>query len=162
MEHDLYKTPQSSPADPKLMASGQEQYTYAGFWIRFGAAFIDGLLIVAITLPLMISIYGSEYLESEKFFHGKWDLVINYILPAVVVITFWVSKSATPGKMLCKLKIINVNTGEKPSTGQFIVRYFGYFLSAIPLLLGYVWAAFDERKQGWHDKVAGAAVVNIE
>ena len=49
--------------------------------------------------------------------------------------------------------------GAKPSTGQLIGRYFGYYVSTIPLFLGFVWVAFDPRKQGWHDKLAGTVVV---
>ncbi len=44
-------------------------------------------------------------------------------------------------------------------TVWFWVKYLGYYLSAIPLLLGFVWVAFDKRKQGFHDKLAGTFVV---
>ena len=50
-------------------------------------------------------------------------------------------------------------TGEKPTMKQWILRYIGYFVSIVPLGLGYVWVAFDKRKQGWHDKLAGTVVV---
>ncbi|MGZ8994756.1 MAG: RDD family protein, partial [Burkholderiaceae bacterium] len=43
--------------------------------------------------------------------------------------------------------------------GQSIGRYFGYYVSTIPLLIGLIWVAFDSRKQGWHDKLAGTVVV---
>ena len=49
-------------------------------------------------------------------------------------------------------------TGGPLSVGQSIGRYFGYYVSTIPLLLGLIWVAFDSRKQGWHDKLAGTVV----
>lgn len=132
---------------------------YAGFWVRTGAAIIDSILLLIIISPLLTAIYGTEYWVSESFIHGTWDVVINYILPAVAVILFWAYKSATPGKMLLKLTIVDAETGGKPSTGQFIGRYFAYFVSIIPLFLGFIWVGIDKRKQGWHDKLAGTVVI---
>ena len=53
----------------------------------------------------------------------------------------------------------DAKTGGKPSTGQFIGRYLCYYLSSLLLGLGFIWVAFDSRKQGWHDKLAGTLVV---
>jgi uncharacterized RDD family membrane protein YckC len=61
--------------------------------------------------------------------------------------------------MVVGAKIISAKTGEKPTTGQFVGRYFGYILSALPLFLGFLWAAWDPKKQTWHDKLAGTYVV---
>ena len=72
---------------------------------------------------------------------------------------FWIYKSATPGKMITKLVIVDAKTGGKPTTGQFLLRYLGYYVSTVPLGLGLIWVAFDQRKQGWHDKIAGTLVV---
>ena len=132
---------------------------YAGFWIRTGAAIIDTILMLIIILPILTAIYGTNYWVSESFIQGFWDVLFNYILPAIIVIIFWVYKSATPGKMATKLTIVDAKTGCKPSTGQFIGRYLGYFVSTIPFFLGIIWVAFDRRKQGWHDKLAGTVVI---
>jgi len=77
----------------------------------------------------------------------------------MAVITFWLMKQATPGKMAVSARIVDAATGNPASTGQLIGRYFGYFVSFIPLGLGILWVAFDKRKQGWHDKLAGTVVV---
>ena len=82
------------------------------------------------------------------------------MLPAVATILFWKARQATPGKMALSLKIVDAQTGQPMSTGQAIGRYFAYFVSAIGLMLGYLWVAFDRRKQGWHDKLAGTVVVH--
>lgn len=132
---------------------------YAGFWIRTGAAIIDTILMLIITLPLLTVIYGAEYWEGEFFVAGFWDVLISYILPAIAAIIFWVYKSATPGKMATNLTIVDAKTGGKPSTGQLIGRYLGYYLSMLPLFMGIIWVGIDKRKQGFHDKLAGTVVV---
>ena len=132
---------------------------YAGFWIRTGAALIDTLIMVIITSPILTLIYGENYWVSESFVQGFWDLIFSHVLPAVAVVIFWIYKSATPGKMATKLTIVDASTGEKPTTGQFVLRYIGYFVSIIPLFLGLIWVGVDKRKQGFHDKIANTVVI---
>ncbi len=144
--------------------------TYAGFWIRVGASLIDTFVMLLILLPLIANIYGlnstsmemssagMSYYASSYSFEGSGNFFLNYLLPAIVVIAFWLLKSATPGKMLTKLTIVDAKTGKKPTLVQFLLRYVGYFLSCI-FLLGFIWVAFDKRKQGWHDKIAGTVVI---
>ena len=136
-----------------------DEHEYAGFWIRVGASIIDSILIMLVIAPLLTAIYGSEYWMNEALFVGPLGFIINYILPAIAIVIFWVYKSATPGKMATRLTIVDAKTGGKPSTGQFIGRYFGYYVSTIPLLLGLIWVGIDKRKQGWHDKLAGTVVI---
>lgn len=132
---------------------------YAGFWVRVGASLIDTVLIMIIIAPILTMIYGQEYWSGENFYSDIWDLIFNYILPAVAIILFWVYKSATPGKMAFKLTIVDANTGEKPSAGQLVGRYFAYYVSMLPLLMGIIWVGIDKKKQGWHDKLAGTVVI---
>ncbi len=132
---------------------------YAGFWVRTGAAIIDTILMLIIILPIMTTIYGMEYWEGESFVLGFWDVIFNYILPAIAVILFWVYKSATPGKMATNLTIVDAKTGGKPSKGQLIGRYLGYYISTLPLFMGIIWVGIDKKKQGWHDKLAGTVVI---
>lgn len=137
---------------------------FAGFWIRVGASLIDTVLMLIIVAPVMTLIYGKAYwlgdqAESTNVDLGIWHFLFNYIVPAVAILLFWIYKSATPGKMALKLRIVDVNTGQPASKGQLIGRYFAYYVSAIPLCIGFFWVAFDKRKQGWHDKLSGTAVV---
>ncbi|GAW87013.1 conserved hypothetical protein [Bathymodiolus platifrons methanotrophic gill symbiont] len=132
---------------------------YAGFWIRTGAAIIDSILMLIIVLPLMMAIYGEDYWLSDSFILGFWDLLLNYILPAIAVIAFWTYKSATPGKMATKLTIVDAKTGQKPSTKQLIIRYLGYYVSILPLGMGLIWVGIDSRKRGFHDMLAGTVVI---
>jgi uncharacterized RDD family membrane protein YckC len=64
----------------------------------------------------------------------------------------------TPGKMVFGLKVIREN-GEAPGFGTAFLRWIGYFLSSLPLNLGFIWIAFDSKKQGFHDKLAGTVVI---
>ncbi|OAI05486.1 RDD family protein [Methylomonas methanica] len=136
-----------------------EELELVGFWPRVGASIIDSILMAMIMLPILMAFYGEEYWFSESFVQGPVDLLVSYIFPAAAVIAFWVAKQATPGKMAISAKIVDAKTGNPPSTGQFIGRYFAYYLSTFPLGLGLLWVAFDSRKQGWHDKLAGTLVV---
>jgi uncharacterized RDD family membrane protein YckC len=132
---------------------------YVGFWPRVGAAIIDTILMLVIVAPALTWIYGPGYWVSERFIQGPADLLLNWVLPAVAVILFWNYRQATPGKMVIGARIVDAKTGGKPSTGQLIGRYLGYFVSSIPLLLGLIWVGIDQRKQGWHDMLAGTVVV---
>ena len=141
------------------MEYAENEVEYAGFWVRVGASLIDTILMMVIIVPVLSMIYGKGYWTSEAVFLGTWDLLFNYILPAIMVIIFWIVKSATPGKILLELSIVDAETGGKPSNGQLIGRYFAYYISVLPLMLGFIWVGFDKRKQGWHDKLAGTVVV---
>lgn len=134
---------------------------YVGFWLRVWASIIDTVLVVIICWPLVTWVYGIEYWTSEEFvwFYGPADFLINWVAPAIAIIVFWIYRQATPGKMAIRARIVDAKTGGKPSTGQLVGRYFGYYLSIIPLFLGLIWVGIDERKQGFHDKLAGTVVV---
>ncbi len=64
--------------------------------------------------------------------------------------------------MLISAKIVDARTYGPPSAGQLVGRYFAYIPAMLFLMLGIIWVAFDKRKQGWHDKLAGTVVIEIE
>lgn len=134
---------------------------YAGFWIRVGAALIDTVLLLMVTMPLLFAIYGWDYwdLEETGLVAGPADFLISWVAPAVGAIAFWVYRQATPGKMMLGLRVIDARSGASLRVSQAILRYLGYYLATIPLGIGIIWVALDERKQGWHDKMAGTLVV---
>ena len=139
----------------------EQEMEYAGFWIRTWATIIDNILISMITTPLLLAIYGPGYYKSDNpnSIDDPVYYITTWVIPAIAVIAFWITKQATPGKMAISAKIVDARSGNAPNTGQLIGRYFGYFLSALPLGLGFFWVAFDGKKQGWHDKLAGTVVV---
>ncbi|WP_369150574.1 RDD family protein [Candidatus Thiodubiliella endoseptemdiera] len=136
-----------------------EEYEYAGFWIRVGASLIDVLLLSIIILPLTIMIYGDLTWEGQGVILGSADFLINYTLPFIATILFWFYKSATPGKMALNIKIVDADTGGKLNFGQSIGRYFAYIPAMLIFMLGIIWVAFDKRKQGWHDKLSKTVVI---
>lgn len=136
-----------------------DELEYVGFWARVGASLIDTVLVLIVCAPLVTWVYGIEYWSSEAFLQGPADFLINWLLPAIAVILFWTYRQATPGKIAIAARIVDAATGGKPSTRQLVVRYLGYYVSMLPLMAGIVWVAFDQRKQGWHDKLAGTVVV---
>lgn len=144
---------------PQSRLSQEEAPRYVGFWARTFATIVDWVLISIITMPTLFLVYGAGYFESDELVMGSWDVILNYVFPAVVVLLFWRYKSATPGKMLMSAVIVDADTGAKPSMGQLVGRYFGYIPSMVVLGLGYFWVAWDPKKQGWHDKLAGTVVV---
>ena len=134
------------------------QVEYAGFWVRFLASVLDSVLLVLILVPLLMLIYGPRILfatESPGFAYN----LINYGLPIIAVIIFWQYRSATPGKIMMGIYIVDEITLGQPSFGRLVLRYFGYYVSILPLLLGFIWVAFDKRKQGFHDKIARTLVI---
>ena len=139
-----------------------EELEYVGFWARVGASIIDTILMLVIVAPLLTWIYGAEYWVTERYIVGPADVLLNWVLPAIAVILFWIYRQATPGKMAIHARIVDAKTGGKPSTGQLIGRYLGYYVSVIPLMLGIIWVGIDKRKQGWHDKLAGTLVVRAK
>jgi uncharacterized RDD family membrane protein YckC len=157
MSHNPYSPPTATVDD----VTSPSDYAYAGFWIRTGAALIDAVLIVAVTYPLLYAIYGAEYFDDDRegLIAGTADFLLSWVMPAVASIVFWLARQATPGKMALSLRIVDGNTGTTLSIGQSIARYLGYFPSTLVLGLGFIWIAFDKRKQGWHDKMSGAVVV---
>jgi uncharacterized RDD family membrane protein YckC len=132
---------------------------YGGFWVRVAASIVDSILLALVIGPIVWKVFGPEYFSSQEIIHGPIDFLLTWITPAVAIVLFWIYKSATPGKMMFHLRIVDERTGGAPSPGQSIVRYLGYYVSVIPLGLGILWVAFDARKQGWHDKIAKTLVL---
>ncbi len=154
----------------KLPESGDVRY--AGFWIRLLATWIDTVLLLMVTWPLLWWIYGSELVaQTPQVIEGPADLfaclrprgpaelLISDVLPIIALIIFWRYRSATPGKMLLSLRIVDAKTHGGLSLGQSIGRFFAYIVSTIPFCLGFLWIAFDAKKQAWHDKLAGTVVI---
>lgn len=71
----------------------------------------------------------------------------------------WLLFGRSPGMALLGIRIVREEDGGRPGPGRVAVRYAGYLLSGALLLIGYIWAIFDGRKQAWHDKLAGTLVV---
>lgn len=130
------------------MSAEDEDLEYVGFWLRALAALIDTLFIMLVMSAIVIA-----------FAAGASNLLISWLLPATATVLFWKYRQATPGKMIVSARVVDARTGEAITFWQGALRYLGYFVSMMPFFLGILWVAFDPRKQGWHDKIAGTVVV---
>ena len=147
------------------VASQSQSVTYAGFWRRLLAFILDSTLYSALLLPVLYLVYGPEYFvwlttESSSFaVFGFVDFLLTYVLAVILIILFWTRQGATPGKLMLDCRVVDVNTLQTLSTKKAIIRCLAYVISALPFYLGFVWMAFDKRKQALHDKLAGTLVI---
>lgn len=132
---------------------------FAGFFRRFAAITIDSLLLSMVLSAFAFNYYDGYISWSPVHLFGLEEFMNNKLLPFILTVLFWVYKAATPGKMLLNSKVIDAKTGQKPTVKQSVIRYIGYYLSALPLCLGFFWALFDEQNRAWHDLLAGTVVV---
>lgn len=138
-----------------------EALKYVGFWARFGAYFVDTILMMMIIFPMLYLLVGTlDPIAMETETPNVGMMLVIYLLPIALILAFWIIKATTPGKMIFKAKIVDAKTGGHPSTMQFVGRYFGYIISSLPFCLGFFWIGWDKRKQGWHDKMSGTVVVS--
>lgn len=127
---------------------------YAGFWIRLLAFALDWVI-----LGIIGYFVGATQVEgfpdfSAKLIYTGWKVAI----PIGYFLLFWVRFSATPGKLICGLRIVE-DEGRRPSWGKALLRLVSYIPSGLAFFLGFIWIGFDGRKQGWHDKIAGTYVI---
>ena len=124
----------------------------AGFWIRFVAILIDSIL-VGIVNAAIAAILGLNT-------NGRSGLQL--LLGLIYYVYFWSSASPWPGQTigskLLNLRVVRTD-GSDLAISQALIRYVGFFISGLVLGIGFIWAAFDPNKQGWHDKIAGTYVV---
>lgn len=149
----------SQPISKTTLSRVRIPFKYASFWSRLLAFTIDSLFLVMIFAPLILWWHGWQELSHTPIhFSFSEELILNG-LPMIATLVFWHYRSATPGKMMLGLRIIDVHTGNAPSWNQLIIRMFSYMVSMIPAFLGFVWILFDPNQQAWHDKLSSTAVV---
>ena len=139
------------------MGSREGPLEYVGFWLRLGASVIDSLLALLITMPLLGMVFGrvTDLTPADFRAHPEAALV-QWVLPTVLVIGFWIARQATPGKMLISARIVDARTGARPSIGQSLLRLL---VVTATLGIGFLWVGLDARRQSWHDKAARTVVV---
>ncbi|HEY2704640.1 MAG TPA: RDD family protein [Candidatus Dormibacteraeota bacterium] len=134
---------------------------YAGFWIRLVAYLIDSAIIFAVLFVLSLVMGGflkTDPTTGVQQVNGAVQAIA--ILGGIAyIVGFWGTRSATPGQMALGMRIVRADNGAPIDLSRAVIRYVGYVISVIPFGLGLIWAGFDPRKQGWHDKLAGTYVV---
>lgn len=158
----------STSVAPAEVVAAPSTTTYAGFWIRFVAAFLDGLLIQVVVMPvgfILGAIIGAAGV-AVSMPEGGTEIVAMVGGFALGTLASWLysavmessAKQATFGKMLLNIKVTD-ESGQRISFARASGRHFAKYLSAMILFIGYIMAGFTARKQGLHDMIAGTLVI---
>jgi uncharacterized RDD family membrane protein YckC len=137
---------------------------YAGFVSRLFAFVLDVIiLVVAISLITWLITFLDVLFNLEIIMGADLIRFIATTLLTLVVyvgypLFFWTFIGKTPGMLLMGLRVVTTD-GQYLSLGRSARRLIGYAIAAIPFFLGFFWILIDDRRQGWHDKIAGTCVV---
>jgi uncharacterized RDD family membrane protein YckC len=132
---------------------------YAGFWVRFGAKLVDGIILWIVNFTLGLAM-ASAMGKSNPMLAAMMNLTIGTLM-GITYVTFFVGKfGATPGKMLAKLRIVNPD-GTPVSYGKAFGRYFGELVSSFTLCIGYLMVAWDDQKRALHDRICNTRVIRV-
>src|SRR5262245_13679996 len=136
---------------------------YGGFWRRFAAAFIDGIVvyIVSFVAGLVMGLGLSMASVTTDTITGASALVGLAIGVLYYALQESSEAQATLGKRALGVQVTDVH-GQRISFPRALARTFAKWLSAVILLLGYIMAAFTPRKRALHDFIAGTLVVRTE
>ena len=141
----------------------EETITVIGFGRRLIATLTDGILLAAFTFIVafaigFVGIFIQMFNPNEPLPLSQLIIVSGLVLSVIYYVGYWSSSGQTIGNTLWGIKVVSTD-GSSLSRGKALLRYFGYIVSAVVLSLGFLWAAFDRKRQGWHDKIAGTYVV---
>jgi uncharacterized RDD family membrane protein YckC len=136
--------------------------TYATFWTRFAAVFLDGLIMWVFSFALQMATLSFRVTPgppSPGMFILPFVIFFVQIAVALSYEVVMVGKyGATLGKMACKIKVVTADGG-KVSYLRALGRYFAKMLSGMICLVGYIMAGFDEEKRALHDRICDTRVV---
>jgi len=127
-------TPQA-PAPPAALA-----FPRAGFWERMGAGFLDCVLVA------VVSAYGGPGLF--------------FLVAIAYFVAMWTWRGTTVGGIILRLQVVRLD-GRPTTFPVALVRALAAMFSILVFFLGFFWIGWDNGKQGWHDKLAGTAVVRL-
>ena len=158
-----------SRTDEGIEKEEHVEVRYVGFWIRFLARLIDGMLLgmagLILRLPLILML-GIGLGRSYPFgiFTPAYGAVtgmmilVNLALGMAYEVFFVSTRGATPGKMALGLKIIRADGSPIPP-GLALGRYFAHWISGAILFIGYIMAGFDSQKRALHDRICETRVI---
>ena len=141
--------------------------TYAGFWRRFLAVFVDGLILAIINFVLQLAILLPTFslITPEDPSNVAFNIGLVLALYGIQIATGFTYETvllwkygATLGKAFCQVQVVTAE-GKPLSYGLCAARYFAKLLSAFTLLIGYIIAAFDEEKRSLHDRICNTRVI---
>jgi len=152
----------------RVVAGGvsQSRWHYGGFWIRFAAVFIDGLILEAVQIPLSLLIMGTivSPLRTNRATPAAVtgaSLTMSAVIFLIAVLyeaSMIHYYGSTLGKMAVGVKVVRTD-GSGISWGISIARYFMKIVSGMIFAIGYIMAGFDEEKRALHDRVCDTRVI---
>jgi uncharacterized RDD family membrane protein YckC len=74
---------------------------------------------------------------------------------------FWSTTGQTPGNRLLGIRVVDARTLAPPRPGRAVRRFFCLIIAALPFCLGFLWVLVDDRRRGWHDKLARTVVADV-
>lgn len=152
--------------------------TYAGFWVRFAAYLLDCFIIavpiVVVMFVLMFLVVGVSGTGGGPGGGGGGGAgaagaiggVLMLLIQLGAVVATWLyfamlesgEKQATLGKRALGL-IVADTEGRRISFGKANLRMLGKIVNQFTLYIGWIMAAFTQKKQGLHDIIAGTVVL---
>jgi len=151
----------------KIKFSTSGELNYAGFWIRLGAWLLDGLILI---IPYMVISFMIGILTgSRRMAPGEPPSLIGpiiliclqfaYVALHIGYWTYFIGRyGATPGKMVCRLKVVSAD-GANITYGRAAGRALGQMLSAMICYIGFLMTPFDVQKRALHDHICNTRVV---
>lgn len=129
-----------------------------GFWARVAAALIDSIVTLAATIvaAMVVGFFVGVIGGDAQFFGKLIALCTSWLYCSLMESS---DMQATLGKLAVGAKVVNAE-GKKISFGRATGRHFAKYLSAFLLCVGYIMVAFDDRKRGLHDMIAGTCVIS--
>lgn len=152
-------SPEEQAAAPVAMRAVPK----AGFWMRVVATLIDTAIILALQLSLGALIGMVGFISAGQL-DGNMAILVQlfgYVLSFTYYVVFTGHGGQTPGKMALRIKVVRTD-GSEIGYGRAALREIpGKFISGILLCIGYIMVAFDEQKQGLHDRMADTYVIKL-
>ncbi|MBR7067408.1 MAG: RDD family protein [Bacteroidales bacterium] len=125
---------------------------YAGFWIRFLATLIDGI-VIATFVGIVVNLIGGA--QQASLSYSLFMLAAQWGYYSLMESS---ERQATLGKIVLGLRVTDLQ-GNRISFGKATARFFGKVLSGLLLFIGYIMVAFTDKKQGLHDKLVSTLVL---
>ena len=178
---------------PEPITGPAPGYAFAGFWRRFWAFLLDGLIVGIpawiVAVPIFLNAVPQSTIDTisqgmyavdpttgqliaDPNASAAYLAAINSIIPLTLGLglgfvliqmlyfaILWSRLGASFGQLLLGVQVRNERDGTKISFARGCLRYVGYLVSIWVLYIGLIWVAFDARKQGWQDKIAGTLAI---
>ena len=138
----------------------REQLVLSSRQKRFGAYMIDEIILSLIWLTVIWDTFnGIESIEDQIILINSY--VLEFMVLKLIYHTFFVMQyAASPGKIIMKIRILELGTVSKPSFSCAFNRAFIRIISELLFYAGFVWGLLDPVRQTWHDKTARTVVVD--